>query len=66
MEKFLSFVGYMLVLLAVVPLTGLLCFGNVKQAVAYTKDWLRVIAGIVVLAAIGALAFWPFMPPPIP
>lgn len=56
----------MLVLLAVVPLTGLLCFGNVKQAVAYTKDWLRVIAGIVVLAAIGALALWPFMPPPIP
>lgn len=54
-------VGAFAVLLSVIPVTGLLCFGNVKQAWAYTKDWLRVMGFIFALAAIAGLVFWPFI-----
>ena len=49
---------------SVVPITGLLCFGNVKQALAYTKDWLIVIGGMVALALVLFAVFWLILSPP--
>jgi hypothetical protein len=53
--SFLKFCGYMLILLSVVPLTGLMVFGNKKQAWAYTKDWFKAIGWIVLVGGILAL-----------
>jgi hypothetical protein len=52
------------IMFSVVPITGLLCFGNVRQAWAYTKDWLRVVGGMVVVAAVLAWLFWLILTPP--
>lgn len=56
----------MLILLSVVPITGLLVFGNRKQAWQYTRDWAIAIGWIILAAGIVALIVWPFMPPPNP
>jgi len=60
MIYFLKVVGYTLVLVSVVPITGLLVFGNKKQAWAYTKDWLKAIAWIMLAGGILALIITPF------
>lgn len=54
------------IMLSVVPITGFLCFGNLKQAWQYTRDWAIAIGWIILAAGIVALIVWPFMPPPNP
>lgn len=49
---------------SVVPITGLLCFGNVRQAWAYTKDWLRVIGGMIAISAVLFVLLWLILTPP--
>ena len=51
------------ILFSVVPITGLLVFGgNWRQAIRYTKDWLKVIGFTVAAAVVFAIIIWPFMP----
>lgn len=52
------------IMFSVVPITGLLCFGNAKQAWTYTRDWLRVIGGMIAVAAVLAVLFWLILTPP--
>lgn len=52
------------IMFSVVPITGLLCFGNAKQAWEYTRDWLRVIGGMIAVAAVLAVLFWLILTPP--
>jgi len=52
------------IMFSVVPITGLLCFGNAKQAWAYTKDWLRVVGGMIAVAAVLSALFWLILTPP--
>lgn len=52
------------ILFSVVPTAGLLCFGNVRQAWAYTKDWLTVIGGMLAVAAVLSTLFWLILTPP--
>jgi hypothetical protein len=48
---FLQFLGYVAVMLAVVPLYGFLVSGSWRAAWRYTKDWGRVM-GLIIAAAI--------------
>lgn len=50
-------------LLAVVPLVGLMVFGNVRQSWRYTRDWLRVIGYMVAAALVLALLFGAIITP---
>lgn len=52
------------ILFSVVPITGMMVFGNARQAWAYTRDWLRVILLLVAAAAVLGLVLWPLMLPP--
>jgi hypothetical protein len=61
---FLKFALLLGVMLSIVPLTGLVVFGNWRQAWEYARDWLRAIGYIVLAAIIMGLLIWPFMPPP--
>jgi hypothetical protein len=49
------------VLFSVVPITGMMVFGNVRQAWEYTRDWLRVILLLFAFAAVLGLFLWPIM-----
>ncbi len=51
-------------LLAIVPLVGLMVFGNVRQAWRYTRDWLRVIGWMAAAAGVLFLLFWGIITPP--
>lgn len=51
------------ILFSVVPITGLMVFGNARQAWEYTRDWLRVILMYVAAAVALCLILWPFMLP---
>lgn len=55
--QILKFLGYLSVMLATVPLFGLLVTGSPKQAWRYTKQW-AVVVGIMVAAGllIGGIA----------
>jgi hypothetical protein len=60
MDQALTFAGYLLVLLAVVPLAGFLVTGSARQAWRYTRQWLQVIgitvaAGLVLAAIVFSL-----------
>ena len=59
---FLRFLGYMAVLLAVVPLAGFCVTGSWRHAWRYTRDWLRVMLGIVIAAAVLFMVVRPMMP----
>ncbi len=57
----------MLLLLAIMPLSGLLTFGNRRQAWAYTKEWGRGMLVVLAMAAIMGLILLPvLMAPPLP
>jgi hypothetical protein len=55
MDRFLRALPYLLVMLAVVPVFGLMVSGSWRAAWRYTKDWLRSIAILLALGAIGIL-----------
>jgi hypothetical protein len=60
----LKFVGYMLVLLATVPLSGFLVTGSPKQAWAFTKRWARAVTFLAVIGlAVGGVVLL-IIPPP--
>jgi hypothetical protein len=44
-------------LVSVVPVAGLITFGNWRQAIALTKNWLLIHASMVVVACLIALLF---------
>ena len=48
---------YLLIMLAVVPLFGLLATGSLSAAWRYTKDWLRIMALMLVVGGVLALIF---------
>ena len=48
---------YLLIMLAVVPLWGLLATGSPSAAWQYTKDWLRIMALLLVVGGVLALIF---------
>jgi hypothetical protein len=52
MIQLLKFLGYLAVLLSIVPIVGLCVTGSVRQAWRYTRDWSRVMLGTVLVAAI--------------
>jgi hypothetical protein len=54
----------MAILLAIVPVSGLLTFGNWRDAWRYSKEWARSIGIIMAAALIIFVLVWPFMPPP--
>lgn len=70
MENFLKFVGIVLVMLAVVPLFGLLMFGSWKMALAYSKAWAKAIGWLLVAGVVISIVMYLFVnltgiqPPP--
>ena len=60
--KVIRFLGYLLILLAVVPISGLLTFGSWRQAIEYTKAWGRAIGWLLLAAGVFALILFPFIP----
>ena len=60
MLDFLKFLGYVAVMLAVVPLVGLMVSGSRKAAWQYTKDWFRSIGLIALVALVIGLMIHPF------
>ena len=45
------------ILFSVVPLAGLVTFGNWRQALAYSKIWFKIFAGMVIAALLISLLF---------
>lgn len=64
MIEFLKFLGYLAMLLLIVPLAGLCVTGSWKQAWRYSRDWGRVIAATIVVGALVFLVVFQFMPSP--
>jgi hypothetical protein len=64
MPYFLKVILAFGVLFAIVPLVGLMVFGNVRQAWRYTRDWFRVIGWMVAAAVVLFLLFWGIVTPP--
>jgi hypothetical protein len=64
MVQFLKFMGYLAVLLAVVPLAGFAVTGSWRQALRYTAAWARVMLWTIVVAAVLFLVVVQFITPP--
>jgi hypothetical protein len=64
MGQFLKFLGFLAVLLAVVPLAGLCATGSWRLAWRFTQDWARVIGWMILVAAVVFLLVMDFMPSP--
>jgi hypothetical protein len=64
MIQFLKFVGFLAVLLAVVPLAGFAVTGSWRMALRYALDWLRVMAWTIIAAAVVLLVVMPLIGPP--
>lgn len=64
MLQFLKFLGYLAVLLAVVPLAGLCATGSLRQAWAYTKMWLTVVGGMAAAGFVVFAVLWAIIPAP--
>jgi uncharacterized membrane protein len=64
MGQFLKFLGYLAVLLAIVPLAGMAVTGSWRQAWRYSRDWARVILWTIIAAAVLFLLVSQFMPSP--
>lgn len=60
----LKFLGYELMLLAVVPLAGLCVTGSWRHAWAYTKIWLRTVGFMVLAAAVVFIVVMQVVPNP--
>jgi hypothetical protein len=64
MGSFLRFLGYLAVLLCIVPLVGLCVTGSWRHALRYTRDWGRVMLLTVFVAAVVWLVIGPAITPP--
>lgn len=63
MGQFLKFIGYLAIMLAIVPLAGFLVTGSWRSAWRYAKDWGRVMLGTIAMAAVLYLVVAQFIPP---
>lgn len=63
MVKFLQFLGYLAIMLAVVPLAGLCVTGSWKQAWRYTLAWGRAVGILVLAALVVFLIVWGMVSP---
>lgn len=61
MWKFLEFLGYMAVMLAWVPLAGLLAGGSWRNAKAYTLAWAKAIGWLFAAALLIGAILYPFI-----
>jgi len=61
MWKFLELLGYLGIMLATVPLVGLLTFGSRKEAIRYTKAWAKGVGWLIAAAGVIGLVLYPFI-----
>lgn len=55
--EWLRFPVAIAMLVSVVPIAGLVTFGNWRQAKAYTAIWLKITGGMVLIGCVIALLF---------
>ncbi len=55
--EWLRFPVAIAMLVSVVPVAGLVTFGNWRQAKAYTAIWLKIMVGMIFVAFLIALLF---------
>jgi hypothetical protein len=55
--EWLRFPVAIAMLASVVPIAGLITFGNWRQAKAYTLVWLKIVGGMIVVGCVIALLF---------
>lgn len=64
MLQFLKFIGYLAVMLAVVPLAGFAVTGSWRQAWRYTMAWARVMLWTIAAGIVVTLVVTQFIAPP--
>lgn len=62
--EFLQFLGYLAIMLAIVPLAGLCMTGSWRQAWQYTRMWLTVVGSMALAGFVLFLLMWTIIPAP--
>jgi hypothetical protein len=60
MGKFFQFVGYLLVMLSIIPIAGYLVTGTWRGAWAYARDWARAVLIMICAGFVLAIIMTPW------
>jgi hypothetical protein len=65
MVQALKFVVIVLAMLSIVPIVGTLTTGSFKQGLQYAKDWIKVIAWMLIAGSVLAIFLFVVIPNPL-